>query len=113
MDRYNAEPSYKEWFDANYADEYQTIHRAVGLFEIPAPFVDPTVDPQTYVDRYNAEPTYREWFDAHYSEYFSIYHAVGLPEPDAEESEPPAKQYGICGPGTKLIEGVCTIVNNG
>ncbi|MDE0090341.1 MAG: fibronectin type III domain-containing protein [Thaumarchaeota archaeon] len=112
VDRYNSEPSYKEWFDANYAGEYGTIYRAVGLFEIPAPFVDESVDPQTYVDRYNAEPSYKEWFDQNYAEYFSIYHAVGLPEPDVEEPEPPAKQYGICGPGTKLIEGVCTIVNN-
>jgi len=112
VDRYHTEPSYKEWFDQNYAGEYGTIYRAVGLFEIPAPFVDESVDPQTYVDRYNSEPSYKEWFDQNYAEYFSIYHAVGLPEPDVEEPEPPAKQYGICGPGTKLIEGVCTIVNN-
>ncbi|MCE2498067.1 MAG: fibronectin type III domain-containing protein [Nitrosopumilaceae archaeon] len=108
VDRYSAEPSYKEWFDENYADE-------LGLFEIPAPFVDESVDPQTYVDRYNSEPAYKEWFDENYSEYFSIYHAVGLPEPgadDTEEPEPPAKQYGICGPGTKLIEGVCTIIED-
>ena len=70
VDRYNAEPSYKEWFDENYAGEYGTIHRAVGLFEIPAPFVDGSVDPRTYVDRYNAEPSYKEWFDENYAEYF-------------------------------------------
>ncbi len=77
----------------------------------PAPFVDPAVDPQEYVDRYNAEESFREWFDTSYPEYGSIYHAVGLPDPSAMQEEPmPEIQYGICGQGTRLIEGVCTIV---
>ena len=49
--------------------------------EIPAPFVDESKEPQSYVDRYNSESTYKEWFDASYPEYFSIYEAVGLEEP--------------------------------
>ena len=65
-----------------------------------APFVDQTKDPQHYVDRYNNEPTYKEWFDENYSQYSSIYEAVGLEEPE----------FGICGDGTKLINGVCTII---
>jgi len=80
----------------------------VGLEEpllIPAAFVDETKDPQSYVDRYNNEATYKEWFDDNFAEYDSIYQAVGLEEPKVEE-----KKFGICGPGTKLIDGVCTIV---
>ena len=65
-----------------------------------ASFVDTTKDPQSYVDRYNNEPTYKVWFDENYSQYSSIYEAVGLEEPE----------FGICGEGTKLIDGVCTII---
>ena len=64
-----------------------------------ASFVDVTKDPQSYVNRYNDESTYKEWFDENYSQYSSIYEAVGLEEPE----------FGICGEGTKLINGVCTI----
>ncbi|MFB5610948.1 MAG: Ig domain-containing protein, partial [Nitrosopumilaceae archaeon] len=55
VDRYNNEPTYKDWFDRNYP-EYSSIYEAVGLNEpklIPAAFVDPKQDPQYYVDRYN------------------------------------------------------------
>ena len=70
-----------------------------------ASFVDEAKDPQSYVDRYNNEASYKEWFDDNYSEYDSIYQAVGLEEP-----KPVEKKFGICGPGTKLIDGICTIV---
>ena len=102
VNRYNDEPTYKEWFDENYS-QYSSIYQAVGLEEplqIPASFVDATKDSQSYVNRYNDEPTYKEWFDENYSQYSSIYQAVGLEEPE----------FGICGEGTKLINGVCTIV---
>ncbi|AFS80116.1 Ig family protein [Candidatus Nitrosopumilus koreensis AR1] len=49
--------------------------------EIPAPFVDESKDPQSYVDRYNNEASYKKWFDDNYPEYSSIYQAVGLEEP--------------------------------
>ncbi len=49
--------------------------------EIPAPFVDESKEPQSYVDRYNTEPRYKEWFDVTYPEYSSIYEAVGLEGP--------------------------------
>ena len=86
--------------------------------QIPAPFVDQTKDPQSYVDRYQNEANYKEWFDDNFHEYDSIYHAVGLEEPSSsvDDDKKPAddikkeKKYGICGPGTKLIDGVCTIV---
>ena len=101
VDRYNNEPSYKAWFETNYPD--MTIYQAVGLPE-PAPekelakFVDPKKDPQYYVDRYNNEPSYKAWFETNYPD-MTIYEAVGLPEP----------QSGLCGTGTKLVDGVCKV----
>ncbi len=71
-----------------------------------ASFVDETKDPQSYVDRYTNEASYKKWFDDNFAEYDSIYQAVGLEEPKIEE-----KKFGICGPGTKLIDGICTIVD--
>ena len=77
-----------------------------------APFVDKTKDPQSYVDRYNNEPNYKKWFDDNFPEYDSIYQAVGLEEPKetVPKEETKEKKFGICGIGTKLIDGVCTIV---
>ena len=75
-----------------------------------ASFVDESKDPQSYVDRYENEATYKKWFDENFAEYNSIYHAVGLEEPAVEEEEIEEKKFGICGPGTKLIDGVCTVV---
>jgi hypothetical protein len=69
-----------------------------------ASFVDETKDPQSYVDRYTNEASYKKWFDDNFAEYDSIYQAVGLEEPKVEE-----KKFGICGPGTKLINGKCEL----
>jgi len=106
VDRYNNEPSYKKWFDDNYS-EYDSIYQAVGLKESKgiAPFVDPNQEPQYYVDRYDNEPKYKEWFDSNFPEYDSIFEAVGLEEPVVV---PP--KIGVCGEGTKLIDGICTVV---
>jgi len=106
VDRYNNEPTYKDWFDDNYP-EYSSIYEAVGLEESLgiASFVKETKDPQSYVDRYNNEASYKKWFDDNYPEYSSIYEAVGLEEPIIEEPE-----FGECGEGTKLIDGKCTVV---
>jgi len=104
VDRYNSEATYKKWFDDNYS-EYSSIYEAVGL-EAPkelAPFVDPNLDPQHYVDRYNNEITYKKWFDKAYPD-ITIYEAVGLEAPEVKEPE-----FGDCGEGTRLIDGVCTI----
>ncbi len=70
-----------------------------------ASFVDPKQDPQYYINRYNNEETYKNWFDKNYAEYSSIYEAVGLEEPVIKEPE-----FGECGIGTKLIDGVCEVV---
>jgi hypothetical protein len=107
VDRYNNEEIYKDWFDKTHP-EYDSIYEAVGLekpLEIPAAFVDEAKDPQSYVDRYNNEEIYKDWFDKTHPEYDSIYQAVGLDEPKIKE-----KKFGICGEGTKLIDGVCTII---
>jgi len=106
VDRYNSEATYKKWFDDNYS-EYSSIYEAVGL-EAPkelAPFVDESKDPQSYVDRYNNEIIYKEWFDKTYPD-ITIYEAVGLEAPEIKEPE-----FGQCGEGTRLIDGVCTIFN--
>jgi hypothetical protein len=107
VDRYNNEAAYKEWFDENYA-EYDSIYQAVGLEEpkVLASFVDPNLDPQYYVDRYNKETTYKEWFDETYPD-ITIYEAVGLEEEEIVEQE-----YGECGEGTDLVDGMCVIVDN-
>ena len=157
VNRYNNEPTYKEWFNTNFP-EYSSIYQAVGLekpLEVPAPFVDPTLNPQFYIDRYNKEPIFKEWFDKTYPEYSSIYQAVGLEKPkeiasfvdptkdpqfyvnrynnepkykewfdktypdmtiyDAvglDESKIKEQESGQCGPGTKLVDGVCAVDDN-
>ena len=111
LDRYNNEPAYKDWFDTNYPD--YTIQEAIELaipnaFPEPDPpkelaaFVDPNQDPQYYIDRYNNEATYKDWFDENFPDQ-TIYEAVGV--------EPP--KTGICGTGTKFVNGMCTAVNQG
>ena len=88
----------------------QTTTNKPAEIVIPAPFVDATKDPQSYVDRYTNEQVYRDWFDKTYPEYDSIYQAVGLDEPKVEQPKAEEKKFGICGPGTSLIDGVCTII---
>ncbi|AFS81213.1 fibronectin type III domain-containing protein [Candidatus Nitrosopumilus koreensis AR1] len=107
VDRYNNEPSYKKWFDENYP-EYSSIYEAVGISkppQIPADFVDEAKDPYYYVARYNIDSDYKKWFDENYPEYSSIKQAV-----DYDDSKPSQKEYGFCGSGTKLIDGVCTVI---
>lgn len=107
VDRYNNEESYKKWFDDNYP-EYDSIYHAVGLEEspqAPADFVDETMDPYYYVARYNIDQKFKQWFDENYPQYSSIGQAV-----DFHDSGEPQKVYGFCGTGTKLIDGVCTVV---
>ncbi|ABX12943.1 Fibronectin type III domain protein [Nitrosopumilus maritimus SCM1] len=107
VDRYNNEPNYKKWFDDNYS-EYDSIYQAVGLEkppQIPADFVDESMDPYYYVARYNIDQKFQKWFDDNYSQYSSIGQAV-----DFHDSGEPQKVYGFCGTGTKLIDGVCTVI---
>jgi hypothetical protein len=115
IDRYNNEPTYKQWFDENYS-QYSSIYEAVGLEEPLgiASFVDTSKDPQHYIDRYNNEPTYKQWFDENYSQYSSIYEAVGLEEPVSEpvaeyspESITEVTSVSTCGIGTIEKDGIC------
>jgi len=71
--------------------------------EIPAPFVDTSKDPQSYVDRYFNESSFKRWFDDNYPQYSSIYQAVGLEE-SISEPEPP------CGAGTELVNDICQVI---
>ena len=116
VDRYNTDEAFREWFDANYSAEYPTIYRAVALPDVPAPFVDPAANPQEYVDRYNTDEAFREWFDANYPEYGSIYHAVGLPDPQYASDTGPEDTSGtepaeslpppVIAPGVELPPGL-------
>ncbi|MEK0376871.1 MAG: Ig domain-containing protein, partial [Nitrosopumilus sp.] len=75
--------------------EPETTEPELKELEIPAPFVDETKEPQSYVDRYNNEASYKKWFDDNYPEYSSIYEAVGLeeqleiPAPFVDETKEP------------------------
>lgn len=80
VERYNNEPTYKEWFDSNYPG--YTIYDSVGV-KNPLSFVDTTKNPSYYIDRYNSESAYREWFDENFSGY-TIYEAVGIREPTSQ-----------------------------
>ena len=69
LDRYENEPTYKEWFDKNF--QGQTVKEVLvpqkGDKEIIVPgFPDPEKDLQHYLDRYENEPTYKEWFDKNF-----------------------------------------------
>ncbi len=55
VDRYNNEPTYKEWFDENYS-EYDSIYSAVGLEEPTIEFVPEPTTEQTISD-VDSEPT--------------------------------------------------------
>jgi DNA-binding beta-propeller fold protein YncE len=112
LDRYNNEVSYKAWFDSNFPD--YTIQEAIEL-AIPGsfteetekpilPFVDPNQNPQYYIDRYNNEESYKEWFDENFPDY-TIEEAVGI-----KVEKPKEQPQGICGAGTKWIDGTCEAI---
>ena len=67
-------------FDIDFIlDSYQSELEPEEL-EIPAPFVDETKDPQSYLDRYYNESEYKKWFDKNYPN-LTIEEAIGLVEP--------------------------------
>ena len=87
IERYNAEDTFRKWFDDNYGSVYSSVYEAAGVPE-PAPFAE-GADPQELVERYGADEEFRKWFDGSYSSrYASIYEAVGLPSPDAPAPAP-------------------------
>jgi hypothetical protein len=80
-----------------------TVKKAYDEPEIESkvePEIESKVEPEIESKVEPNESTYKEWFDENYLQYSSIYEAVGLEEPE----------FGLCGDGTKLINGVCTIV---
>ncbi|MCE2506020.1 MAG: hypothetical protein J4F36_06060, partial [Nitrosopumilaceae archaeon] len=72
-----------------------TLDSTSTELQIPAPFVDAEVDPQTYVDRYFSDVEYKEWFDTNHSEYDSIYQAVGLDEPLETQGFSPSLYFSL------------------
>ena len=82
VDRYNNEPTYKEWFDDNYP-KYTSIYQAVGLeepIEETAELVDDT--PKTQCG------------------------------PGTVLKDGVCTLDEQCGPGTLLVDGVCTLVDS-
>ena len=82
VDRYNNEPTYKEWFDDNYP-EYDSIHQAVGLEE-PVEETPEQIDdtPKTQCG------------------------------PGTVLKDGVCTLDEKCGPGTILVDGVCTLVES-
>ena len=77
IDRYNAEPAYKSWFDSQFPSH--SIVDVVGYGQVSDfPALDKT--PQHYIDRYNTEPTYKSWFDSQFTSE-SIYNVLGYADP--------------------------------
>ncbi len=79
--------SYKETYNG-YLDSDGCPDQKPTKKQIPATFVDTSLDPHHYIDRYNNEPNYREWFDENYPQYNSIYEAVGLVTNDVTKTKP-------------------------
>ena len=104
-------------------EEPETVEK-----EIPAPFVDPTKDPKSYVQRYLNEPSYKEWFEEDFPDY-TFYEALDITktqfdalvaeitsqtteipvEEKPEEKPVEEKPKTECGPGTILKDGVCVL----
>jgi hypothetical protein len=89
IDRYNNEPTYKQWFDDNYS-QYDSIYQAVGLDEPSEESVLETpVEPEPAIiseQEYTPEPVF---------------------SPD-----PVVEQEVNCGPGTELVNDVCQAIPN-
>jgi len=105
--------------------------------KIPASFVDPTVEPKTYVKRYVNEPSYKEWFEENYPDY-TFHEALDISKSEFDRlvaevkseqksetpTEKPKTECGpgtvlkddkcvvVCGPGTELVDGKCQAIES-
>jgi titin len=70
-------------------------------------FPDAKREPQYYISRYTSDSAFKEWFDKNFPEQ-TIYEIVGVPEPEPEP-EPESEPKNLCGPGTRLENGVCVL----
>lgn len=78
FDRYNNEPTYKEWFDTSFPN--QNIEDVLGYTQTHIPgFPDDAKSPQYYLDRFSNEPEYQEWFESQFPNK-SIYEVLGFPK---------------------------------
>ena len=83
IDRYNNEPSYKEWFDTNFPDksiqevvQYKTTH----IDNFP----DNSKSPEYYIHRYFDELEYKDWYDNQFPNE-SIQNIMRLSDQDMSE----------------------------
>jgi len=79
FERYEKEPSYKDWFDSQFPD--LSIQEVVGYEPTHVTdFPDSSRSPQSYIDRYNNESTYKGWFTSQFPDK-TIYEILGYSEP--------------------------------
>jgi len=92
LDRYNNEPTYKDWFDSTFPD--YIIEEAICIDKPTTPppkpepqptcdypsFIDTSKSLQYYLDRYHNEPAYNDWFHSNYPQYNSLEEALCLDE---------------------------------
>lgn len=93
--------------------------------KIPAPFVDITKDPKSYVKRYVTEEHYKKWFEENYPDY-AFHEALGITKSQFDSLSSEVKntnskiqdkthpventsQENQCDYGTHLENGVCVI----
>jgi len=76
IDRYNAEPSYKLWFDGEFPNK--SIESVVSYRETHVEgFPDNSKSPEYYVKQLHDESSYEVWFDGEFPT-FQIYNIVGI-----------------------------------
>ncbi len=96
IDRYDNETAFRDWFDGTFPD--YTIYDIVG---IPEPVVEPPTEEEIrekyYTDRLS-EPAYKKWFDSYFAD---------MELADILDEEP---EFGLCGEGTELRDGICQII---
>ena len=110
VDRYGSDPAFKEWFDTVFPEyEITDVVGEPGPKPVPPPPAPqqrasappPPKEPDRlpyYNDRYSAEAPYRAWFDGYF-------HGRSL----AEVAAAADRQYGECGSGTFLKDGICQV----
>ena len=106
VERYESDQAFREWFDGAFP-EYG-ITDVVGEPE-PEPAPPPPDEPDRlpyYKGRYDGEAAYRAWFDSYFSGR-SLSEVVGAGGGGGGD-----RQYGTCGAGTALRDGICQVVHS-
>ena len=109
VERYESDLAFREWFDGAFP-EYG-ITDVVGEPE-PEPTPPPPDEPDRlpyYKGRYDGEAAYRAWFDTYFSGR-SLAEVVGAGGAGGGAGGGD-RQYGTCGAGTALRDGICQVVH--